>query len=272
MIYRILNKVFNVPWLVQPEVHYAIQKAVTNKMAGVHADSLVDETGETPLAYTDPSSFLVVPVFGIIGSHLSLVESLCGGFDLQALSAQLKQAASDDNVKGVVLWFNSPGGTVSNVRETAELIAEVDGTKPVYAFTDGQMCSAAYWLASQCRAILASPSSDVGSIGVYMALLDETAALEKEGFKVNAISAGKFKLSGASFKTLTDEERAMFQDDVNRIYNAFTSAIKAKRQVDSAHFEGQVYDGEEAVTYGLVDGLANDIDEALTLFASQTPA
>ncbi|WP_172682970.1 S49 family peptidase [Verrucomicrobium spinosum] len=78
-----------------------------------------------------------------------------------------------------------------------------------------------YWLASQADVIAAAPSSCIGSIGVYMALLDETRALEMEGYTVNLIKAGKHKAMGASFQKLTDEERAIFQGQVDSIYADF---------------------------------------------------
>ena len=144
--------------------------------------------------------------------------------------------------------------------------------KPVFAFTDSQMCSGAYWLASQCRSIIATPSADIGSIGVYCALVDESRALEMEGIKVNAVSAGGFKLAGAPFKPLTDDERAMFQAGVDKIYSRFTSAVTTKRAVDIQAVQAKVLDGEEAVAAHLADGLVNDLDQFLSLVqAKLTP-
>ena len=64
--------------------------------------------------------------------------------------------------------------------ELAQAVADASRDKFVYAFSAGQMCSAAYWVASQCDAIYATPSARVGSIGVILPFVDDTEAFRKE--------------------------------------------------------------------------------------------
>ena len=91
--------------------------------------------------------------------------------------------------------------------------------------------------------------------------------MEKAGIKPEPIvsESSPLKLAGAFFKPLTDDERAMFQKDVDRIYSEFVAAISAKRTVQADYLKGQVVSGEQAVTVGFADGLANDLEEMLTL-------
>ncbi len=84
-----------------------------------------------------------------------------------------------DDIKAVFLDIDSPGGTVAGTPELAAAVASLNERKPVYAFSSGLMCSAAYWIASQARAIYATPSAQVGSIGVVQAVIDNSAALDK---------------------------------------------------------------------------------------------
>ena len=267
MIHRILTKVFDTPWVIRPESHFAIQKVVASKIQDGEPEPL--EPNEPEPVIPKAPAVAVIPVFGILGKHLSLFESVCGGYDVDTLASELKAARDNPEVSSIVIWFNSPGGTVTGIPETAALVAQVDAVKPVFAFTDSQCCSGAYWLASQCRSIIATESADLGSIGVYLALLDETKALEIEGLKVNAIYKGDFKLAGASFKPLTDDEKAMFQEGVDRIYSKFTGAVTSKRTIDAKLLQGQVFDGEQAVTNGFADGLVNDADEMLALISAK---
>lgn len=274
---RILTKVFEQPWMIRPETHRTIQRTVLEKLTNGKVE--IPEGPETPdepvpipqeeESKVEAPSVAIIQVDGILGKHLSMLEMLCGGYDVDMLAQALKEARDNPSVKAIILWINSPGGTVTGIPEVAELIAEVDKIKPVIAYTDSQCCSGGYYLASQCSTILAAPSADVGSIGVYMALLDESARLDMEGLKVNAISAGKFKLAGASFKPLTDEERAMFQEGIDRIYKQFTAAVNSKRTISSDNMQGQVWDGALSVEKGLVDGLANDLDECIKLVLSE---
>ena len=262
---HILSKVFREPWVVTREKHWAIQRILEARIVGqVVEDPLGMEDGdnEKPTMSKDGDT-AIIPVHGIIGKHLSGLEMMSGGVDLDTVNTMLDMAAKDDGIESVILDFRSPGGTVTGVPETARKIANFP--KGILAFTDSEMASGAYWLASQANGgIFATESSDVGSIGVYMALLDESRALENEGLKVNAISAGKFKMAGASFKPLTDDERKMFQDQVDSIYVQFKDAATRHRELSDDVMQGQVFDGQEAVTFGLVDGLVDDISELLS--------
>lgn len=278
-LYRIQDALYNRPWAIMPSTHRSMVKQfeahIEGKMAGYFTpDDDEDEEDELeeanvidPTATVDPTT--VICVDGIIGKHLSSLETMCGGVDCDSIAAQLRDASADNNVKNIVLYFNTPGGTVTGVKELAQLISDVDAIKPVYGYTDTLCASAGYWLASQCRAFYCSPSADIGSVGVYCLLLDESRALDKEGLTVNAISAGKYKLSGASFKPMTDEERTMFQNDINKTYTEFKSVVTSKRTIADENLQGWCFDGETSLTNGYADGNVNSLDEFITLLTTE---
>jgi signal peptide peptidase SppA len=174
-----------------------------------------------------------------------------------------EQAAADPTIEKVLLDIASPGGSVTGVPETGAALARLAERKPVAAWTDSVMASAAYWFGSQAGTIIASPSSRVGSIGVYSIFTDRSGFLEKLGMKVNAISAGKYKLAGAPFKPMEDEERALFQASVDKIRDQFHGAVNAKRSLKQGSMEGQCFDGEDAHANNLVDHLAHSVDEVI---------
>lgn len=256
---NIISKVYEEPWLITPAKHRAIQKLLETRLEG--GDIVVDpDEMEEPEMGTEGTT-AIIPIHGIIGKHLSMLEMMCGGCDLDVVNDMLDAANSDSKIERIALDFRSPGGTVTGIPETARKIASL--SKPSIAFSDSECCSAAYWLASQAQQFYVTESADVGSIGVYMAWLDRSRQLENAGIKVNAISAGKYKLAGAPFKPLTDEERAMFQASVDKIHEQFKAAVRRHREIPNSAMEGQVYDGEQAVELGLVDGVVDDITEAL---------
>lgn len=205
----------------------------------------------------------VVKVHGIIDKMLTQFEMDCyGGCDLADVDKALALAANDPSINTVVLDIHSPGGSVTGTPETAARIAEMRKRKEIHAYTSTLCCSAAYYIASQADQISAAPSAIVGSIGVYMALLDQTRQLEMEGLKVELIKAGRLKAMGASFKTLTDEERAILQKSVDGIHADFKAAVTTLRKVDNETMQGQWFDGSEGQKLGLVNDLTNaNIDE-----------
>ena len=84
---------------------------------------------------------------------------LMGATGSEEIGAALSEAAKRDDIKGVFLDIDSPGGTVAGTPELAAAVKSLNRQKPVYAFSSGLMCSAAYWIASQARAIYATPSA-----------------------------------------------------------------------------------------------------------------
>ena len=271
---HIISKVLREPWLITEQKHHAILSALESKMAGdFEALSMDERDPDSDSGRSDYREFqllnggtlAVIPVHGILGKHLSSLEMACGGCSLDTIQSQLKTALNSPRIAKVLLDINSPGGTYTGTPETAKLIAEVNAAKQVVAFTDSDCCSGAYWLASQASAIFSTESADIGSVGVRMVLLDVTRQLDQEGIKVNAIYSGKYKLLGASFKPLADDEREMLQAESDRIHGAFQDAIRANRAVAVADMQGQVYGGEEAAGYGLTDGLINSIDDAIEM-------
>lgn len=206
----------------------------------------------------------IISIAGVIDKHISSFEMSCyGGCDLADVDRALMLAANESEIEHIVLYINSPGGSVIGVAETAARVAALAKTKEVHAFVDACACSAAYYIASQADMITAAPSAVLGSIGVYLALLDETRALEMDGYKVELMKAGKFKAMGASFKQLTDEERAMFQASVDEIYAQFTGAVRGARpQVSDETMQGQTFTGAKAKAAGLSDELfTGNLDE-----------
>lgn len=269
---RIERELFHSAWFVLPSVHNTLVKTFKAHIEGAKADVSEMEDLlqlEANDLVTDPSIALI-NVEGIIGKRLSGLDIACGGCDLNNVSDAIDEAMANENVKTIVFYINSPGGTVTGVPELAEKISEISKVKNTIAYVDILCASAGYYLASQCNSILSAPSADLGSVGVYSLYLDETRALENEGLKVNAISAGKYKLSGASFKPMTDEERAMFQADVDKLYVAFKEAVTSKRNIKDEYLQGQCFTGEDLINFGFVDGFANSLDEVLFALDKQT--
>lgn len=274
-LYRISNALYNQQWLILPTVHNSmvnqLESYMEGKIKGISKADLLDDTGEedndVETSYKNGNT-TVICVDGIIGKHLSSLDTMCGGVDVDTVSAQLKDALEDGNCNQIVMYFNTPGGTVTGVPELAQLISQVNKVKQVFGFADSLCCSAGMWLASQCGTFYCSPSATVGSIGVYSLLLDESRALDKEGITVNAISAGKYKLSGASFRPLTDEEKAMFQADVDKTYSQFKAAVTTNRDISDDVMQGQTFDGEDAVDNNLADGTLNSLEDLLGILSN----
>jgi signal peptide peptidase SppA len=205
-----------------------------------------------------------IPVMGVIGSNLSSIEKMMGAVDIDDVKCWLKAAEEDDNIKRIVLEVDSVGGTVTGVPEVANLIKRIGATKHTMAYTEGDACSAAYWLASQCNEFYATPSATIGSVGVYVSMPDFTQAFANEGVRMEVIKAGKYKASGLEGTSLSDEQRQHIQDDVNEIHEDFKNAVKCVRtEVTDDKMEGQCFSGKKAAGHLMVTALADGIEDAI---------
>ncbi len=188
---------------------------------------------------------------------------LMGATDSEEIGAAIQEAASRPDIKAVFLNIDSPGGTVAGTPELANAVARLDKKKPVYAFSSGLMCSAAYWIASQARAVYVTPSAQVGSIGVVQTVIDNSAALENRGIKVEVFSVGKYKAMGAPGTPLTDEQRELISSNLAEIAGEFHTAVLAKgRAIPTEAMEGQTFSGKQAQRHNLA-GMVSDRSEAM---------
>jgi hypothetical protein len=211
----------------------------------------------------------VIPVYGILAKNASFIEEACQGVtDINAIAHAVAQAAAAKEVKTLILDLATPGGQVTGIPELGALIRSVTQMrgKTVYAFTDERCCSAGYWIGSQADEFYATPSSTVGSIGTYLAWLDESVKMQLEGVRLEFFGAGKHKGMGLPGRPLNQEDRALLQTKVEEINGWFTSAVSmARRKVSDETMQGQTFGGAEAVARHLADGIVGGWEEFLSL-------
>ncbi len=177
----------------------------------------------------------------------------------ETIITQLRRAQDDGSIKAIILRIDSPGGTASASMEIAEEVART--TKPIIASIGDMGASGAYMVASQCDEIMATPSSDVGSIGVILTVADLSELYKKIGVKFTYLHEGVYKDAGAGQRALTATETAMFQSDMHLVYEQFIELVAKGRKLRTADVEklatGWAWPGAKAKDLGLVDKLGN---------------
>ncbi len=198
-----MNPVFlqNLDWLIQPE---ALRSMAAASRSFLDRGAALPQPGQSSPLLSVEDGIGVVAIDGpMMRKPDVFARVLFRAADSNMIGDALRKAGARDDIKAVFLEIDSPGGTVAGTPELAATVKSVNERKPVYAFSSGLMASAAYWVASQARAIYATPSAQVGSIGVVQAVIDDTAALDAEGIKVEVFSVGKYKAMGAPGTPLT---------------------------------------------------------------------
>ena len=207
----------------------------------------------------------IIPVNGVVVRGVSMAEKVNGIVTVEDLEKDIRFAIGSGEVKRVILDIDSPGGMYNGTPEIADLIAELAEVKPMAAFTNGLMASAAYWIGATSGRVYMSKSADVGSVGVVMMWPDVSKATEGRGVKIKVFSSGAFKGMIPEVE-LTESQESYLQDKVENLANEFYSQIKRVRAgVDESAFDGRTFQAEEAMEMGLVDGLARNVEEVITM-------
>lgn len=248
------------PWLITSE---AMQSMAAQAAAYFDARFSLPEAAENPLL-TMEDGVGIIRLHGPLMRDPDLISTLLfGATDMNQVADAVRQAADSKEVKSILLDIDSPGGTVNGTPELAQVVVDASKLKTIYAFSAGQMCSAAYWVASQCQAVYASPSARVGSIGVMLPFIDSAEKFRSQGLKVEVFAAGKFKGMGTPGVPLSEEQRALLQADVEEIAADFKEAVLARgRRIPDEAMEGQSFSARKAQRYNLA-GVVRGRDEVM---------
>ena len=175
------------------------------------------------------------------------------------IAAYIDEAAEDSGIEAILLDVDSTGGYPQAAREMVDALRE--SGKPSVAWIRGNGDSAAYWVASAATTIVASPQSDVGSIGVTSSYTDVSLQNEEQGITYNDLSTGKYKDTGTPDRALTAEERAYIQKQNQVLLDDFIREVATYRKMseDAVRVlaDGSSLLGNQAKEVGLVDRLGS---------------
>lgn len=191
----------------------------------------------------------------------------------ETIVQELRKLRKDDKVKAIVLRINSPGGSAlaSDVMWREIILTKKE--KPVIASMSNVAASGGYYMAMACDTIVAQKNTITGSIGIFGVLFNaENLLKNKIGVTTDRVSTGKFADLGNPVRVLSQEERNIIQENIERGYETFTSkaaegrkmSIEALKKVAS----GRVWAGSQAKEIGLVDVIGG-LDDAIEIAAKK---
>lgn len=241
-------------------------------------------TADDPLAVTDhidgdsgaDAVILVVDVQGVIladdGGIGPFGGLVAGGAQIKE---QLEAAATDSDIKAVILRMNTPGGSVVGSELIVDGVKAVQAAgKPVVAHVTEISASGGMWAMAPADRIVASNGSLVGSIGVIFGPLsryNDVVALDggilgggvetTGGIDQFYITAGTGKDAGNPFRDLTPSEQAMFQALVDGSYDDFVDHVATSRDIPPDTIVNElgagIFNASDAVDNKLIDETGN---------------
>lgn len=277
---HVIEAVYSRPWFITADAHRSVRMVLDKKLGKGLFEASQEDAGKILSAervglFGPVESMRVVgrtaiiPVKGILARGVMPIEKSCGVTDYKDVSMDIREAVNDANIDSIFLDMDSPGGTCNGCHEAYEEILAASAVKPVVAFTEGQMCSACYYLASGAGEIVGTPSSVIGSIGVILQVLDASKAYEGAGYKMHVMRSGPYKAIGVDGDTVTEEQIQHLQETVDRLAGIFKSVVSNHRGItDEGSMDGRVFYGaQDAMNAGLVDRVVNNEQEALAILA-----
>ena len=177
-----------------------------------------------------------------------------GGTDYEEVLQDIAVASKE--AKGIFLTVDSGGGHACGNDKVAKAISQCP--KPVFAYTDGMCCSAAYAIASGASYICASADATVGSIGTILPLMDVSGLWQALGVKPDYITNKEGTLKTAGYPpSQNDDERAALQAETQSYFELFKLHVLAHRNIEKEDMRGQAFVGAEALRRGLVDDICD---------------
>jgi len=254
------------PWAIQSS---ALEQAISAATEGITPQAAVKRPMQRAGAVA------VVPLQGVLRQKGStFMDELFGdgGGSTDRFAANIRRLAADDSIGTIVIDMHSPGGEVFGTQEAADAVCAARSQKKVIAIANSLSASAAYWIGSQATEFVATPSSLVGSIGVFAMHEDISKMAEAAGVKVTFISAGKFKTEGNQFEPLSSEAEAAIQKTIDQHYSQFVASVARGRKVSQASVrdgmgQGRVLTSKDALAAGMIDriGTIQDVLGSLSV-------
>jgi len=254
---RTLEKVWMHPWLITPGGYASVMRLIESKLNGEQTSVIAEipesKKSESPNALVN--GIVQITISGILGQRLSFLERICGGCDYMDIAEAIDEAFNSE-AQGLLFIFDSPGGMAIGCPECAARIASID--IPTVAFSDSLMTSGAYYLASGCDYIMATPSANVGSIGVIIPWIDKEKMFDKAGLKFDPIYSKGDDLKTTMYgPSLTDEQRDYLQESVDQVAKDFQDHVSTYRSLDFSQLKAGAYAGQKALSLNLIDRIGS---------------
>lgn len=190
-----------------------------------------------------------------------------------ALNKTLNELEEDEDVKGVILFIESPGGSASTSELIWNRLKTFSENKPIYTYMGSVAASGGYYIAAGTQKIYASPNTITGSIGIFRTMFNaEELMNDRLGITLSEVQTDPHADVLTMTRPLSNAERRAMQNATNQGYERFLEVVSESREMtrDEVHTlaQGRVWPGTLALEVGLVDELGT-LDDALEALAEE---
>lgn len=196
------------------------------------------------------------------GDHVARMNVVGVIVEDQDVLDRIDEIAEDDSARALMVYIDSPGGTVVGGETLFKELRRVSERKPVVALMGTTAASAGYMVALGADAIFAREGTLTGSIGVLLQTAEVTDLMAKLGISAEAIKSAPLKAVPSPFEELTPRGRASAQAVVDEMYEMFVEIVRVRRDLSDQELrdvaDGRVFTGRTAVANRLVDAIGGE--------------
>lgn len=255
-LYRLLKSVYNVPHLADKRTFEAVTAYLNTRNAGA-MDFCDDEPKEVEPSFDAESKIGCITIRGPLTYRTSGWEALCGGFSYEMLIEQASEMI-DAGVKTIVIDADSGGGEAYGCFESTDELRKMcdDNGVKLYGYIDGNACSAMYGIICACDEVVINPFGEAGSIGVLIALYNDSKHLEQEGIERLFITDGSSKVPFDADGEFREGFLEDLQKRISDLGDAFRAHVSKYTGISVDVLKGtqaKVYSAEDALSIGLVN-------------------
>ncbi|MCA8978237.1 MAG: signal peptide peptidase SppA [Planctomycetes bacterium] len=232
---------------------------------GATAEGVFDEV-HVAGPRTAAVKILSVPIHGAISQEANPLLGSAGGI-VARVERALADAGANDDIRGVLLDIDSPGGGVTDSDRIYTAVRRFRRDHPdkrVLALFGDMAASGGYYVAAAAERIFARRTSITGSIGVIMSGYNFAEAAKKIGVDSVSIKSDRtpFKDILSPTRPMRDDERALLTRIVDELYDQFVEVVDEgrdgmDREQVLAVATGAIYTASQAVANGLVDEIGD---------------
>lgn len=258
---RLREKFYNTPLLVDAETFNAVISYLEARNDGdveITARNGEDDGGHSRFLYNEDTLTAVMHIEGPLSYRpVTFMGYQCGGTNYTDLKQDV-ETAIEMGAKTIAWMVDSGGGEAYQMSDSARYIRKLadDNGVRLLAYVDGRSASAAYGLTAVCHEVISARDGELGSVGVLVQLINDSKALEKEGYERTFITAGDDKIPFAEDGSWREGFLADLQKKVDICYRDFTEHVAEFRGISVEAVrstQARMFMAHEAVELGLAD-------------------
>lgn len=256
---RLRSKLFDTPLLVDSKSFESILNYLDKRCEGdvVITKEAAEEYSMYSTLYYKETGLGVIHINGPLTNKSTGWEAFCGGTSYESIKEDF-EALLEDGAKTVAFMVASGGGEAFGMMDTGRYLrklADQNGVK-IISYVEGLSASAAYGLTAISDEIISASGSEIGSIGVLIRLMNDSKALQQQGYERTFITAGSEKIPFSEDGSFRKEFLEDLQYKVDALYQEFTEYVAEHRNMSVEavrNTQAKTFLAGDAIRLGLAD-------------------